>query len=270
MRELLKTDLRRIIKDKLFLIVCIVGAGFALFTPFLYKGLSLLVGIEDELLGLFTNSKSIFFTSFSLSGNFGLILPILLAIVLCKDFSYGTVRNKIICGKSRAKIFLSMFLSGTIVACGVILAHALLTLGISLCFFPYQEEAFTANSALYMLLSIFFSLLLYVFVSAIVCFLCVSMKNVGLAIVVYVAINFLFSIVAAIMSVASIFVDHADKFAVKAFEILQKANVFNATYIGTGTSYTLTDVLCVLVPVVAGTALCLLLGVTVFRKKDLK
>ena len=63
MRELLKTDLRRIIKDKLFLIVCIVGAGFALFTPFLYKGLSLLVGIEDELLGLFTNSKSIFFKS---------------------------------------------------------------------------------------------------------------------------------------------------------------------------------------------------------------
>lgn len=270
MRELLKTDLRRIIKDKLFLIVCIVGAGFAFLTPLLYKGLSLFIGIDNELLGIFTNSKSIFFTSFSLSGNFGLVLPILLAIVLCKDFSYGTVRNKIICGKSRAKIFLSMFLSGTIVACGVILAHALLTLGISLCFFPYQAEQFTGYAVLYMLLSILFSLLLYVFVSAIVCLLCVCMKNVGLAIVIYVAVNFVFTIVAAIVSVAAAFVDPADKFALKALEIIQKANIFVASYIGTGTSYTATEVLCVLVPVVVGTTACVLLGTMIFRKKDLK
>ena len=57
---------------------------------------------------------------------------------------------------------------------------------------------------------------------------------------------------------------------VKIFEILQKANPFLGAVIGQGTSYSLTDVLCILIPVVAGTALCIALGLTVFKKKDLK
>ena len=112
MRELLITDLRRIIKDKLFLVACILGVVFAASTPLLYKGLSLLIGVDNELIGSFANAKSIFFSSFVLGSNFGFVLPILLAIVLCKDFSHGTVRNKIICGKSRTKIFLAMFFCG--------------------------------------------------------------------------------------------------------------------------------------------------------------
>ena len=108
MRSLLKTDLRRIFKDKLFLVVCILGTVLAFFTPLLYKGLATVIGVQDELLGLLADSKSMFFSAFAPGTNFGFILPILLSLVLCKDFGYGTVRNKIICGKSRAKIFFSM------------------------------------------------------------------------------------------------------------------------------------------------------------------
>lgn len=270
MRELLKTDLRRIIKDKLFLVTCILGAFFAVSTPLLYKGLSMALEMEDELISLFASAKSIFFTSFSPSGNFGLIMPILLIIVLCKDFSYGTIRNKIICGKSRTKIFLSTFLSGTIVICGTMLAHALLTLGISLCFFPYQAEAFTGKTFLYILLSILLSVLIYVFISAIVCFLSFSMKNTGLAVVFYFAVNFFFSIVGTIVAVASAFVETSNEFLVKTFEILQKANIFMTTHIGTGTTYSATDILCLLIPVCVGTVVCILSGIAIFRKKDLK
>lgn len=270
MRELLKTDLRRIVKDKLFLVVCILGAVFAVFTPLLYKGLSLVVDLEGDLLGLFASTKSIFFTSFSPSGNYGMILPILLVIVLCKDFSYGTVRNKIICGKSRTKIFLSMLLSGMIVMCGAMLAQALLTLGVSLCFFPYQTEAFTVETLGYALLSVLFSVLIYVFISSVICLLSVCMKSVGLAVVLYFAINLFFSIAGAIVSVAAMFVQSGDELLTKVFEVLQKANIFTTTFIGTGTTYSVTDVLCVLVPIFAGTAICIFLGITVFRKKDLK
>lgn len=270
MRSLLKTDLRRIFKDKLFLVVCILGTVLASFTPLLYKGLSLIIGIEDELLGLFADSKSMFFSAFDSGSNFGFILPILLALVLCKDFGYGTVRNKIICGKSRTKIFLSMFFSGTIVMCGLILAHALLTLGIALCFFPYQSEAFTADSFGYMMLSLLFSLLIYVFISAFVCLLCVSMKNAELAVIIYVAANLFFKILGGIVSAAAAIGPLFEKFPTKLFEILAKINLFNAAYIGKGTTYSLTDVLCLVIASLVGIGLSLFLGVTVFRKKDIK
>lgn len=266
MRELLKTDLRRILKDKLFLVVCILGVVFAVSTPLLNQLIIVGLDISEEMSVSFATAKSMFFSSFSLSGNFGLILPILLSIVLCKDFNQGTVRNKIISGKSRKDVFFSMFFSGTIVICGVMLAHALLTLVISLCFFPYQPEAFTMDSFWYLLISLLFSILLYVFISALISFLCVLMKNVGLAIVIYIAINFFFSIVGTIISLAAVFSETEST----ALEIAQKANLFTASHIGTGVTYTLLEVLCTLLPVFIGGALCLFFGNLIFKKKDLK
>ena len=96
------------------------------------------------------------------------------------------------------------------------------------------------------------------------------MKSVGLAVVLYFAINFFFSIVGAVVSVAAMFVQTSDELLVKIFEILQKANLFTSTFIGTGTTYSVTDVLCVLIPIFAGTAICVFLGINIFRKKDIK
>lgn len=270
MRSLIKTDMRRIFKDKLFIVVCILGTVLAFSTPLLYKGLALFIGVEDELLGMLTDSKSMFFSAFATGTNFGLILPILLCLVLCKDFRYGTVRNKIICGKSRVKIFLSMFFTGTAVMCGTILLHALLTLGIALCFFPYQAEKFTANSFGYMMLSILFSLLIYVFISAFVCLLCVSMKNAELAVIIYVAANLISNILGGIISAATFIGPAFDNFPTELFEILRRINLFNATYVGQGTAYSTSDVLCLVIATLVGTGLCLFLGVTIFRKKDIK
>ena len=37
MIDLLKTDFKRVLKDKLFIVVCIIGGVFAVITPILYK-----------------------------------------------------------------------------------------------------------------------------------------------------------------------------------------------------------------------------------------
>ena len=39
MRKLLKTDLLRVFKDKLFLISCIIAGAFAFISPLLYKAI---------------------------------------------------------------------------------------------------------------------------------------------------------------------------------------------------------------------------------------
>ncbi len=270
MRELLLTDLRRIIKDKLFLVACILGGVFALFTPLLYEGIVLALGDEVEMLGPLVEAKALFFSAFLPGGNFGLILPILVAIVLCKDFRYGTVRNKIIAGKPRTAVFFSLFLSTATVTCGVILAHALLTLLVSLFFFPYAALPFTWNSFLYLFVSLLFSLLVYLFLSALISFLAATLKSAGLTVVLYVAVNFFFSILGTVTAVAAIFIEPTNKALTKLLEILQKANLFTTTHIGAGTAYTATDVLTVLVPTLLGSALCLGLGAYLFKKRDLK
>ena len=270
MRELFITDLRRLVKDKLFLVACILGAVFALFTPLLYAGISLALGEEAEMFGPLAEAKTLFFSAFQPGGNFGLILPILVAVILCKDFRYGTVRNKIIAGKPRTAVFFSLFLSTATVTCGTMLAHALLSLFASLLFFPYTEAPFTWDSFLYLLVSLVFSLLIYLFLSALITFLAATLKSAGLTVVLYVAVNFFFSILGAVVMVAAMLLDPADKALQKLLEILQKANLFTATHVGTGTAYTATDALCVLLPTILGAAACLALGCWLFRRRDLK
>ena len=86
MLNLLKTDLKRVFKDKLFLILCIIAAAFAIFNPLVYKLLFAMVGMVEEL-DMAIDAKTLCFTSFSPGNNLGLIMPIFAALVLCKDFS---------------------------------------------------------------------------------------------------------------------------------------------------------------------------------------
>jgi ABC-type transport system involved in multi-copper enzyme maturation permease subunit len=267
MFNLLKMDLKRLFKDKLFLVLCILAGVFALITPLLYKGLSALMQGED-LLGMFS-AKDLFFRSFVPGDNLGLIAPVLVAIVICKDFRYGTVRNKIIGGHSRAAIFTSTFLTCAIALCSVMFASGLLTLGFSLCFFDYQQEAFTWTDFGYLVLSIGFEILVYCFIAAFTAFLCVFMKNVGLVIVGYVAIAFFFTIVGAVTMVAIKFAGNTGELGYELLCFINHANVFSSTVIGSG-SYGLRELIYILTPSIGGTALFAWLGVVVFKKKDLK
>ena len=269
MFDLLKTDLKRVVKDKLFLILCIVAAVFAVVNPLLYKLLFAMADMGLDL-GMVIDAKTLCFASFSPGSNLGLIMPIFAAIVLCKDFSQGTVRNKIVCGRSRTDIFLSMFLTCTVVMCAVMLFHGVLTLLLSLCFFEYQASAFTWGSLGYMLLSFGFEMLVYVCIAALLSLFIVWTKNAGLAVVMYVAINFLFVIVGGVVSGVLAFADPAKKVTYTLLEIVNDSNLFTSTVIGGGTSYGLLDILCILLPTILGTVGCVLLGILVFKKKDVK
>lgn len=267
MFNLLKTDLRRVLKDKLFLVLCIIAGVFAFITPLLYRGLFSLIDGED-MLGMFS-AKDLFFRSFVPGDNLGLIAPVLIAIALCKDYSHGTVRNKIISGYSRTTIFLSNFLTCVILLCAIMLVSGLLTLGFSLCFFNYQDQAFTWKDLGYLLLSIGFEMLVYCFVAAFTAFLCVFMKNVGLVIVGYVGVAFLFTIIGAVTMIAIEFPDAMSKFGYELLCFINNANLFSSTVIGSG-SYGWREWIYILTPTLGGTALFVWLGIVVFKKKDLK
>ena len=274
MTGLLKSDFRRVLKDKLLIVVGILAVVFAITLPLLYAVLFSTADLLDTaILGNIFSAKTLFFSSFSIGNNLGLVAPVLLAIILCKDFSFGTIRNKIIAGKSRTQIFMSLFITCAVVLIVVMTIHALITLGISLIFFDYQETAFTFGDFGYFLASLGFEVLDLLFVAALLAWLCANMKNVGLVIVLYIAIAMALvlagSILQTVIGVLQMSPDNEKLLSV--LEFFNRINIGSAAmYIGVGTSYTLKDVLYLVIPPVVGIAGFLGYGLLGFNKKDLK
>ena len=274
MNELFRTDLKRVLKDKLLLVMGILAVVFALITPLLYAAIFSVDGpLNDPMLASLVSAKSQFFQSFSMTNNLGLIAPVLLAIVLCKDFSFGTVRNKIIAGKRRSAIFLSLFVVCALVLTTVMLLSAFISLGVSLIFFDYQPTPFTAADFGYFIVSLAFEVLVLLFMAALLSWLCASMKNVGTAIVLYVAITFLLVMLGSILQMVAgvLQINGENQRLVDILLVLDRLNVGRAvSYIGTGTSYTFKDVLYLTLPSLAGILGFLGFGLLGFTKKDLK
>lgn len=278
MTNLIKVDLKRILKDKLFLITIIIAVAFAFLTPLLYLVLFNVLEFEIEGPGLETigfnvSSKTLLFSAFSLSNNFGMILPIFISVIICKDFSYGTIRNKIICGNSRSKIFLSMFISSCIILCGVILAHALLTFGVSSIFFDYQEGAFTYDDFLYLIESIGLQMLVFIFIAAMISLFCTIAKNAGLSIVMNIAVMLGSTLIVSILSifVPVLEVMSDNQALVDVLNFVLDINVFGINMnVGLTQSYELTKAITYIVAMTSQTALLIFLGLLNFNKKDLK
>ena len=277
MTRLIKSDFRKFFQDKLFIVVCILAVVFAVITPLLYLMLFSVADEVDpmtqELLSGYVTAKGQFFGGFSFGNNLGLIAPLLIGIVFFKDFSYGTIRNKIISGHSRRSIFLSIFIVCTTMLFAIVLAHSLLTLGISLPFFDYQSTPFVMHDFWYLLESLLFEFLVYIFVGALVSWLCATMKNLGMVIVMYIAVVFGLSMIAGILQGITMVLSVEPSMAkvVDVIDVLQRINVFNSSAtIGMGTEYTTKDVLYyVLTPVLCSAAL-LGHGMWKFERKDLK
>lgn len=277
MVNLLTVDFRRVLKDKLLMVMGILAVAFSLFNG-LILGVTASIMDEESLmllesLGMGMNATSQFFGAFSFGNNVGLIAPVLLAIILCKDFGSGTIRNKVIAGYSRVSILMSLFIVCLVVMFGVMLLYALLTMGISLIFMPFATVELTWEYVGYFLTSLLLELLIYVLAAALITYLCASKKNVGLVIVLYVAVVLVLSLLAGILQGVSMALDltGGGETAREVIDFFQSINVFNyATSIGQGTAYEGKELArYILVPFV--TALLLLgWGILRFRKKDLK
>ena len=274
MNELLKIDFKRVLKDKLLIVVGILAVVFALITPVLYAILfSDPELLNDPLISGMVSGKAMFFQSFSMGNNLGLIAPILLAIVLCKDFSFGTIRNKIIAGKSRSSIYLSLFTVCSVMLIAVILISAFITLGVSLMFFDYQGTDFTSADLGYFMASLGLDVLVLLFMAAMLSWLCSVARNVGTVIVLYVAISFGLILIGGVTQVIIPLADliGLNETVLKIVEFIDRINISNfVSRIGAGTEYTLKDILYFTIPSVTGILFFTGLGLLKFNKKDLK
>lgn len=272
MRNLILTDLRRVLKDKLLIVIVSIAAGFAVITPLLYWAIfESMDNISAEMLGVAATAKDLFFTAFNIGNDLGLVAPVLIAVILFKDFSHGTIRNKIISGKSRADIFISTYICCLITLFAVTLFYALCTLGFSLLFFPYQDDPFTWSSFGYLLGSLALEFNLYLFVAALVSYICVSSRNIGLVLVKYLGIVMGISFATSILQLAGMAAQAEGKEKMlDILETVQNINIYNyVMVIGKGTSYETKELLFMIFTPLVLTAGMVFLGVNKLKKKDI-
>lgn len=274
MGNLLSCDLHRIRKDKLFWIGVLVATIFAIAVPLLLWVLYRNMDTSAlDVLGMTINGKSLFFAAFNISADLGLVAPPLIAVILFKDFSQGTIRNKIIAGNKRTSIFLSIYISSLIAVLGITLLYAFLTLGVSLLVFPYQQDPFGWQDFWYLLGSLGLNLNLYLFVAALITCISVSSKSTGAVVLKCLGVTMGASIVTTLLTggITAMQALGGQDALLKILKFLQNINVYHyITVIGTGTAYKTKELIYMIATPPVLVAALLFLGGSHLRKKDIK
>lgn len=122
MSKLLSANIMRLWKEKVFWIVIAIVFGLGAVIPISIK-------ISEIRLGVYNSIDPVF-------GQFAIFIGVVLAIFCSffvgKEYSDGTIRNKIICGKKRADIYLVNFLTCAMVGLMLCIAFFLPYLGIGI------------------------------------------------------------------------------------------------------------------------------------------
>lgn len=151
MARLFRAFFYKISKDITFRITLIIAVGMAVFTTLLYYilGNSLKEAFAEqygeELAGGIKalSGPSMLLSSFSPAQNFGIALPINLISYTYLEFSQGTIRNKIIAGHSKFKIYSSLYLTGLVFTFILLFAYVGLCTGIGSIFGGFDAHGYS-------------------------------------------------------------------------------------------------------------------------------
>ena len=128
MVRLFKAFWYKLFRDLTFRITLIIGVGIA----FLMTGLYVLMektGQSTVPFGICTG-QSMLTIAMNPAEGFGYSVPINVCTFIVLEFTSGTIRNKIVAGNSKFKIYASLFVSGLVFAISLIAIYAGLCFGL--------------------------------------------------------------------------------------------------------------------------------------------
>ena len=117
MANLFRAFFFKLFKDLSFKIILIVGAGVAVLMTLLY------MLIDGDGGWRACTGNNLFISSFNPAQNFGLAIPINLVTFTVTEFGFGIIRNKVVAGNSKVKIYLSLFLTGLVFVLTLLFAY---------------------------------------------------------------------------------------------------------------------------------------------------
>ena len=202
MKRLLATDLRSLLKSKLTLIGLIIAVTLPLLIVLVFVGIRALMKMDDPEMDAFVdmtiNAKTVISTSFSLTSNVGIVLPVFSGIIVGFDLTAGTIRNKLIAGCSRTKVYCSHLIVATIFNVGTIAVYAGALALFSLIMMPYGP-AVTQTEALSILYFYILGFLSFIFMATLSTFFALAFASMPLTIILTIATGMLLGLLASIL-----------------------------------------------------------------------
>lgn len=188
MSSLIKYDFLRVIKDKLFLATVIVCLSIAIVFPIFFFVIDCITkAVDGGSSGFYISTPVNLVTYFSPAG---FIILLFLSIIVHKDCGQGTIRNKLIIGKTRTNIFVSNSIVTITVFVGLYVATAMITAFISFMLFGVVHGYAWAleTHAVYLILNFLIILLTWVCIATIINLFafCLDKTAIGIVIVMTV------------------------------------------------------------------------------------
>lgn len=118
MLNIIRASLFKLFRDRTFQVTAIIGVVIAALT----LGVNALVQTA--------NGHTFFLSALTPGSNFGLTIPINLIVFTVGEFTFGTIRNKIIAGLNKTKIYFGLFITGLVFTFILGGAYALILIGL--------------------------------------------------------------------------------------------------------------------------------------------
>lgn len=172
MHNLIKASLFKLFRDRTFIVTAIIGVIIAFFMI----GASALSKILSNGVDFITGESS-FLTTLTPGNSFGLTIPINLVVFTVGEFTYGTVRNKIIAGISKTKIYFGLYITGLVFTFILALGYSLITIGLTSLISGFNP--YNIGGAKFIIFYIANIVLTYTFVTAVSVFFASLIRNIG-------------------------------------------------------------------------------------------
>ncbi len=277
MRNLIRAFFFKLSKDWTFRITMFIGLGLSVFMTLLYLLLDhwMDMGTGEAV---FCTGQSLFLTSLSPAQNFGIAVPINLITFTVMEFSHGTIRNKIIAGNSKGKIYLSLLLSGLTFTFLLMIAYVGLSTGLASIFGGFKMDGnvigglsiMSKMSFEYFWKILVLAILAYALITFTAVFFASIFRSIGPCIPVVVILIFAAYLSASILAPMATLLDGLKT----ANDVLRIINPFYSL----GSSTTVDDVLTItneaflteIINTAIYSAIFIVGGFLIFKKQDVK
>lgn len=272
MKNLIKADIYRVLRSRLTLIALILALAFPVLIVLMYAGIALISGVLQDYPGesLFS-ANTIIGSAFSLTNNLGLVIPGFAGILVCLDFTNGTLRNKVIAGNRRAHIYFSHLIVSILFSVIIITIYAAVTAGMAFVFFPFEWDS-SASLGLEIFYFIMNGIMTFAFAATFSTMLAMIVRSIAPTIIFTIVFSFALPTIASLVSM----VDYKSFKYAAYFIPTFGSNFFNLD--GTGIFTLLSEATDAskwlvftesLLSFVFFGAVNTLIGLSVFRKRDL-
>ena len=184
MIRLLKAFRYKLFRDLTFRITLIIGVGVAFLMTLLFF-LIQSIGQSGQDFKICTG-QSMLATAVNPAEGFGYSIPINLCTFVVLEFTSGTIRNKIIAGNSKFKIYASLFISGIVFAILLIGMYIALCFGLGCAFGGFDPKGFLFSygasgiaSGHFLLKLLVVTLFSYITITSLAVFISTLFRNIG-------------------------------------------------------------------------------------------